>query len=77
MPKLMSEGICMCFSKAIVQSMFKHVTSENGPLVLILQRYSRIFIVKHIDRNLVELIWTSRNCEISSVSGLVTKLSEQ
>ena len=67
----------MCFSKAIVQSMFKHVTSENGPLVLILQSYSRIFIVKHIDRNLVELIWTSRNCEISSVSGLVTKLSEQ
>ena len=66
----------MCFSKAIVQSMFKHVTSENGPLVLRLQSYSRIFIVKHIDRNLVELIWTSRNCEISSVSGLVTKLSE-
>ena len=67
----------MCFSKAIVQSMFKHVTSENGPLVLILQSYSRIFIVKHIDRNLVELIWTSKNCQISSVSGLVTKLSEQ
>ena len=67
----------MCFSKAIVQSMSKHVTSENGLLVLILQSYSRIFIVKHIDRNLVELIWTSRNCEISSVSGLVTKLSEQ
>ena len=77
MPKLMSEGICMRFGKAIVQSMLKHVTSENGPLVLILQSYSRIFIVKHIDRNLVELIWTSRNCEISSVSGLVTKLSEQ
>ena len=67
----------MCFSKAIVQSMFKRVTSENGPLVLRLQSYSRIFIVKHIDRNLVELIWTSRNCEIRSVSGLVTKLSEQ
>ena len=39
MPKLMSEGICMCFNKAIVQSMFKHVASENGPLVLILQSY--------------------------------------
>ena len=62
----------MCFSKAIVQSMFKHVASENG-----LQSYSRIFIVKHNDRNLVELIWTSKNCEISSASGLVTKLSEQ
>ena len=30
MPKLMSEGICMCFNKAIVSSMFKHVASENG-----------------------------------------------
>ena len=29
----MLEGICMCFYKAIVQSMFKHVVSENGPLV--------------------------------------------
>ena len=37
MPKRMSEGICMCFNKAIVQSMFKHVASENGPLALILQ----------------------------------------
>ena len=43
----MSEGICMCFNKAIVQSMFKHVAS--GPLVLMLQTYSQIFIVKHID----------------------------
>ena len=25
----------MCFYRAIVQSMFKHVASENGPLVLI------------------------------------------
>ena len=74
MPKLMSEEICMCFNKAIVQNMFKHVASENGPLVLILQSYSQIFIVKHIDRNLVELIWTSINSEISSVSGLVTAL---
>ena len=48
MPKLMSEGICMCFDEAIVQSMFKHVPSENGPLVLILQRDSQIFIAKHI-----------------------------
>ena len=41
----------MCFYKAIVQSMFKPVASENGPLVLILQSYSsQIFIVlKHID----------------------------
>ena len=29
----MSEGICTCFNKAIVQSMFKHVTSRNGSLV--------------------------------------------
>ena len=77
MPTLTSEGICMCFNKAIVQSMFKNVASENGPLVLILQSYSRIFIVKHIDWNLVELIWTSKNCEVRSVSGLVTKVSEQ
>ena len=74
----MLEGICMCLYKAIVQSMFKHVTSENGPLVLILQSYSQIFILlKQIDWNLVELIWTTKNCEISSVSGLVTKLSNQ
>ena len=45
----MSEGICMCVNKAIVQSMFKHVAFENGPLVLILQSYSLIFMVKHID----------------------------
>ena len=77
MPKLMSEGICMCFNKAMVQSMFKHVASENGPLVLILQSYSQIFIAKHIDRDLAELIWTTKSCEISSVSGLVTKLSDQ
>ena len=64
----------MCFNKAIVQNMFKHVASDNGPLVLILQSNSQIFIVKHIDRNLVELIWTSKNSEISSVSGLVTAL---
>ena len=77
MPKLKSEGICIRFNKAIVESMFKHFASENGPLVLILQSYSRIFIVKHIDWNLAELIWTSRNYEIGSVSGLVTKTSEQ
>ena len=64
----MSEGICMRFNKTIVRSMFKHVPSENCPLVLILQSYSRIFIVKHIDRNLVELIWTSKNCERSSMN---------
>ena len=45
----MSEGICTCFNIAIVQSMFRHVASENGPLVLILQNYSQVFIVKHID----------------------------
>ena len=77
MPKLMSEGICICFNKAIVPSMLKHVASENGPLVLILQSYSQIFVVKHIDLNLVEVIWTTKNCEISSVSGLVTKPSDQ
>ena len=77
MPKLMSEGICVCFNKAIVPSMFKHVASENGPLVSILQSYSQIFIAKHIDRDLVELIWTTKSCEISSVSGLMTKPSDQ
>ena len=71
----MLEGICMCFYKAVVQSMLKHVASENAPLVLILQSYFQIFIaLKHIDWNLVELIWTTKNCEISSVSGLLTKL---
>ena len=46
----MLEGIRMCFYKAIVQSMFKHVASENGPLVLILQSCSQIFILlKKID----------------------------
>ena len=29
----MLEGICMCLYKAIAQSMFKHVASENGPFV--------------------------------------------
>ena len=57
--------------------MFKHVASEYGPLVLILQSYSQIFIVKHIDWNLVELIWTSENCKTSSVSDVVAKLSDQ
>ena len=46
----MLEGSCMCFYEAIVQSMFKHVASENGPLVLMLQSYSQTFIVlKYID----------------------------
>ena len=45
MPKLMSEGICMCFNKGTVQNMFKHVAFGNGPLVLILQSRSQIFIV--------------------------------
>ena len=51
MPKLMSGGICtfFFFNKAIVQSMLKHVAFENGPLVLIVQSYSQIFIVKHIN----------------------------
>ena len=50
MLKLMLEFICMCFYKAIVQSKFKHVASENGLLVLILQSYSQVFIVfMHID----------------------------
>ena len=56
MPKLISEGICLCFDKAIVQSMLKHVVSENGPLALILQSYSQIFIIKHIDSNLPNLV---------------------
>ena len=67
----------MCFNKAIVQSMFKHDASENDPFVLILQSYCRIFIVKHIDLNLVELIWTSKNCEINFCFWSGDKLSEQ
>ena len=51
----------MCFNKAIVPSMFKHVASENGPLVLILQSYSQSFIVKHIDLILLHLYLPSRN----------------
>ena len=40
----------MSFFKAIVQSIFKHVASENDPLLLILQSYSQVSIVlKHID----------------------------
>ena len=73
----MSEEICMCFNKAIVPSMLQHVASESGPLVLILQSYYQIFIVKLIDLNLVELIWTTKNCQTSSVSDLVTKPSDQ
>ena len=38
----MLEGICICFYKAIVQSMFKHVASENAPLVL-LQSTAKLF----------------------------------
>ena len=34
--KPVSEEICVCFNKAIVQSMFKHVASRNGSLVLML-----------------------------------------
>ena len=73
--------MCFCVSIKVsyqaCSSMFKHVASENGALVLILQSYSQIFIVKHIDVNLVELVCTTKNCEISSVSGLVTKPSDQ
>ena len=36
----------MLFNKATVQRIFKHVASANGPLVLILQSRSQIFIVK-------------------------------
>ena len=69
--------VCVFVFIGIVPSTFKHVESENGPLVLILQSYSQIFIVKHIDLNLVELVCTTKNCEISSVSGLVTRPSDQ
>ena len=50
----------LCFNKGIVPSTFKNVASENGPLVLILQCYSQIFIVKHIDLDLVELVCTTK-----------------
>ena len=49
MQKLMSEGIHMYFNKAIVQSMFTHFASGNGPLAFILRSHSQIFIVKHIE----------------------------
>ena len=46
----MSEEICCALSnKPIVRSMFQHVAFGNGQLVLILQSYSQILIVKHID----------------------------
>ena len=48
MRKLMSERIRMCFNKAVVQSVLKHVAPGNDPLVLILESHSQIFIVKHI-----------------------------
>ena len=67
----------LCFNKGIVPSTSKHVASGNDPLVLILQSYSQISIVKHIDINLVELVCATKNCEISSVSGLATKPSHQ
>ena len=73
-PKLILEGICMCFYKAIVQSMFKYVATENGPNTAKLFSNFNFIVLKHIDWNLIELIWTTKNCEISSVSGLVTKL---
>ena len=41
----MLEGICMCFYKAIIQRISEHIASENGPLVLMLHRYSQIFIL--------------------------------
>ena len=55
MRKLMSERIRMCFNKAVVQSMLKHVASGNGPLVLILESHSQIFIVKHIEFSRTDL----------------------
>ena len=49
-PKLMFRRHLYVFYKTVVQSMFKHVASENVPLVLILQSYLQIFIVlRHID----------------------------
>ena len=37
----------MCFNEAIVPSMFKHVASKNGPLVLILQLFSKFHCKAH------------------------------
>ena len=42
----MLEGISMCFYKVIVQSMFKHVASENGQLVLTLDSEARMPKIK-------------------------------
>ena len=39
----------MFSNKIAVQSMFKIVASETGALVLTLQSYFQIFLVKHID----------------------------
>ena len=69
--------VCVFVFIGIVPSTFKHFAFENSPSVSILQSYSQIFIVKYIDLNLVELVFTTKNCEISSVSGLVTKPSNQ
>ena len=77
MPKLMSEGIFMCFNKAISDQACSSMLHLKMVHYLILQSYSQIFIVKHIDLNLVELIWTTKNFEISSAFGLVTKTSDQ
>ena len=37
------------YVKLQYKACLKHVASENGPLVLLLQSFSQIFIVKHID----------------------------
>ena len=77
MPKFMSEEICIFFDKATAQSMFKHVASGNGPLVV---NAGKLFSNFHCKAHCLEFSrtdWTIKNCKISYVSGLVTKLSNQ
>ena len=74
----MSGGICMFSDKVTVQSVFKHGAFENGRSVLILQVTLKIFIVhKAHCLKFSKTDWTIKNCRKSSVSGLVTKLSNQ
>ena len=43
------QSLCQRDLYVFVRSMFKDVASENVPLVLILQSYSQVFIIKYMD----------------------------
>ena len=64
--------------QALKVSRLREVQRSQRFKDILMHSYSQICILlKQIDQNLVELIWTTKNCEISSISGLVTKLSNQ